>query len=356
MPQADIDEFMKSSSIGIGIACDFSYLFVGTPRMLISVDVYSNVMTRKYVVVELQTNAGYDPEAVLKAQKKKHIGEIRAKITIYLMGFISALKSNGFLWDDSQFEMLLDGTESAMLILKAESKEDEHIDLAEGAMCLRSVFQGGFINLVNKDSFTSRDVALLSRFKKAEGNLIITSARKNPTANLCFHYFELISSSLACSGKVVYFASKITEEDEGHVISGFSVLKRLQAFFKECYLITDDQINQLIANDTTCIIERSSDTLSLSCVGLLVEDTDHLLEKKIGSEVYNCVVKREPDFMYLLFSNGALIKVVVGNDAEEDFNEVHDWLARHNLVIPASAFQRYLQKGDFAMPLFFRRG
>ena len=216
MPQADIDEFMKSSSIGIGIACDFSYLFVGTPRMLISVDVYSNVMTRKYVVVELQTNAGYDPEAVLKAQKKKHIGEIRAKITIYLMGFISALKSNGFLWDDSQFEMLLDGTESAMLILKAESKEDEHIDLAEGAMCLRSVFQGGFINLVNKDSFTSRDVALLSRFKKAEGNLIITSARKNPTANLCFHYFELISSneyfqslSTSCSSFLYFSAIKL---------------------------------------------------------------------------------------------------------------------------------------------------
>ena len=393
IPYADVSELLKPddrNSVGLTIKREYS---ADNHKLQVSIEVfsqtlskvypfitYSHALTKNDYIYSSEYSSCRENEFYRKQLDKiarEGMDEFRTKLNVFLFCLFDSLKSNGYQVNTAEIGQLVTGTKKSILFSKTSSNikviqkkvitipkviqtikqenQNNALTREEIVSSFEETFSSNSINLLSKDSFSSEEVSLLSSLKENDSSLVVSRSHKDN-----FLIVELAPASLSQPIVIVY----ATISDNKYTISTkiTRLLLLLKEFLSTSYKFTTNNLQALLHDFSSVTLHRIiNDGNGISYSNSEIENDFYSLDGinqlesiHITDDINNCIVKSEQRFRYILFSNGALVRVNSYTPEESDLYTIKSWLEQYGLEIPETAFQKYLAKANYAMPLFFR--
>lgn len=282
------------------------------------------------------------------------------ELWIFTKPLIEEMKKRGFYFDEKKLSAFLSSVIKKISFVKLSDSELEKKKAEERLNIRRTKIQKNYVDFITKDSLSQPEISTFNNILDYVSSIIVSDGIDQlEDDDYMVAYIELMLDQFAKPIKLAYycgvkdgFDSRLEDKDVKN--------KRLHIFhvlienLKIAFLIEENNVSEFLNNKCQWFTIKRKPVVGITEAKDFIK-AEQLFAIHIADNIKNAILKFEDNTCFVLLNDGTLYTVTSIENVPDYARKAYDWLINQGLLLPETVLFKYIGKGDFASPLFFKR-
>ncbi len=339
-----------------------------------SVDLFFTAMSSNcklsYKLSTYQTSERFNWKSFRSYQNKNPEEKVLSRISsariefeelwIFIKPLIEEMKNRGFYIDTKETSAFLRSEIKKISFVKLSNSEIERRKAEEKLNIRRAKIQKNYVDFITKDSLSKSEINTCNNILNNVSSIIVSDGVDQlEDDNYMVAYIELMLDEFTAPVKLAYYCGikegfdcRLEEKDVTN--KKLHVFHALIKMLKIAFLIDENKVSEFLNNKCQWFTITKKPVVGTTEAKDLIK-AEQLFSIHLTDNIKNAILKFEDNTCFILLSDGTLYTANSIVNIPAYIQKAYDWLCDQGLLIPENVILKYIGKGDFAAPIYFKR-
>lgn len=325
-------------------------------------DFVNEVRYYKSLCMNSLTRRGPEPTRNPEYEALRKINSARVdehELKIFLQPLFDALRANGYTINSDQIASFTNSREGKITL-----KKFPHSDVIElkPEVVLRiriAKIQKCYIDLITKNSLPPKGVDIIDKLSGHNSVSFSAGYEQLEGDKYMIAYIGIFPEGNGSPYKVAYFGGvpngfvdRLSSDEAVNRKS--NVLLTILSRLKTSFPYNEEDASDFIDGKTKILTISKKPAINIHDERGRM-DPDQLFSSHVSSNVENVVLKFEPGMCFVLLSDATFYCINLADSPYSYLMKAYRWLSEEGFRLPENVLQKYIGKGDYSSPLYFKR-